>query len=237
VLQALSDVKHPDLAVQLRLAAAAFAGGHHHDLPRWLQGGLFKHALRILQTLPTLRLSCNEATDTCAAAAAVLYNIIKVARHHGIALPGSTTADSLAAQLLSKDVLSAVVQCGMLSAAARTPLPPGREICMEHAADFLPQISAAIRRTVSHTKHFWTPMRVCSYLVAEALLDCTINYQVRTANAAEINAVLVRLLRTDVFRHLLQTALEEPSSALLLACGHACVRVLCTLVAAEVVAS
>jgi hypothetical protein len=212
VLQALSDLKHPNLAAQLRLAANAISSGHHHDLPRWLQDGLVKHALRILRALPTLHLGCDEATDTCAAAAAVLCYVVQLARHEKVVLPGAATLESLTAQLASADVVSAVVQFGMLSPAALTPLPPGH---LGHVCDLLPEAFDASGQTRTHSEHFWTPLRVGGYFLAHVLASYTVNYAVCTHSAAtKINAVLALLLRTDVFRHLLLTALEEASSEL-----------------------
>jgi hypothetical protein len=208
VLQVLADPGHPDLPAKLRLAASAVTIHKRGDLPLWLQGGLVTHLLNILRALPTIALDPAEAADICAAAAAVLFNVIRVARACG-AMPGlqsSTPHKSIASQVASPAVLSAVVQYGMLGPAAQEPLPPGREVPhIELIRSRLPTAPA-----VRHSHPLWTPLRLCGSLIVEIFtftLCLDLSGASQTDGAVlEVQAVVAPLAREAVFHHLLLTA-------------------------------
>jgi hypothetical protein len=211
VLLALSNPGHPGLTTQLRVAAAAITARKHKDLGRWLEGGLITHVLAILRSLATLNLHPAEACDTCAACAAVICNILRLLHTSRcqVHVPPGFTPEALAEQVLSLDVLDAVVQFGMLPPAALEPLAPGRQIHFERTPPSTPEGTSGLSNTPCY-KDFWTPLRMCSHLLAGALLEDNEVYAARFGGVApRINSAVGRLVDTRVFRHLLETALMK----------------------------
>jgi hypothetical protein len=171
VLQVLSNPSHPDLPAKLHLAAAAITASNHNDLLLWLQGGLATHLLHILRSLPSLHLAPAEAACTCAATAAALCNVVHAAKSLGCELPAPMTLQALASQLIrSKEILTAVVQSGMLGPAARQPLPAGCEVHVQSARDnFALRAATGADAGGGPSGQFWTPLRICGYLLEMAL--------------------------------------------------------------------
>jgi hypothetical protein len=217
VLQVLADPAHPDLPAKLRVAASAITTHKHRDLPRWLQGGLLTHLLNILRAIPTSHLDPSEAADICAAAAAALCNIAFRARCGDPAHLGGTTKHQVAAQVASPDVLSAVVQYGMLGPAAQQPLLLGREVPhIERMPTYfthgLGHVGAAASQAARRSKQLWTPLRLCGFLIAEVMLLLNRHFREGAPAAVRgVDAVVGQLARVGVFRHLLLTALEYPA--------------------------
>jgi hypothetical protein len=208
-LQVLSNPSHPELPAKLRLAAAAITASNHNTLRIWLQGGLFTHLLRILRSLPALKLSPADATDVCAATTAVLVNIIFVARDHTSCLPGSATLEQITYNIASLDVLAAVVKHGMLGPAAVERLQPGREIHVEHIKDYRKFGTPSNGSWPQGPPQFWTPLRICGHLlVAIFMQDMVVNGA--TDFLEKISKTLLPAANTGVFQHLLETALEDP---------------------------
>jgi hypothetical protein len=225
VLKALSNPSHPDLASKLRFTAAAITERKQRDLRRWLEGGLTTHVLAILRSLPTLNLGPSEAAETCAACAAVLHNILQLLRPKDLG-PGATPSrgpyPSLGNEASALEVLEAVVQFGMLPPAALEPLAPGRLIHIESNLELTP----ATAPKAPSERPFWTPLRICSYLLAAALSvdpeGCAGRFN---SIAPRINPAVGQLVDARVFRHLLESALEVPGGEELPGC-LACARLL-----------
>jgi hypothetical protein len=228
VLQVLSDPGHPDLPAKLRFAASSLTARNCCDLPRWIQGGLLTHLLNILRALQTINLGSAEAADICAAAAVTLCNMLILARSTKSELAGSTTPDSIAAQVACPDVLAAVVQYGMLGLAAQEPLPPGRDVPhIEITATYTPaaRALAPTAQAARRSKQLWTPLRLCGFLIVEALSD---HSQSGSAASQEVKAVVGQLAQERVFHHLLLTALEDPGGTTVWMAQHAA---LCAMIA------
>jgi hypothetical protein len=203
VLQVLSDPSHPDLQPNLRVAAAAITSTKHRDLPLWLQGGLLTHAVHILEEVRYLRLSPTDAARTCAAAAAVLNNIIHVALRDdlGTPLPPPFTLGSILGKVRCPVGLQRMIRCGMLTPAAREPFPPGYNIHTEHAGDY------ALHGSVS--KGYRTPLRVCGCLLAVVAMAGGLLQHFKEALGTIRWTVGYELVDADVFRHLLEGAAED----------------------------
>jgi hypothetical protein len=220
VLQVLADPGHPDLPAKLRFAASAITAQKHRDLPLWLQGGLLTHLFNILTSLQRMGLDPAEAADICAATAATLCNIIRVARIcESELLSGSAAQTAIEAQVAAPDILSALVQHGMLGPAAQEPLPPGRDVPhIDNMPTCLPAALGAAAQAVRHSKQLWTPLRLCAFLLVEALTCTRCPSQggasrSGAAAARRVDAVVGQLAREGVLRHLLLTAVEDPGGA------------------------
>jgi hypothetical protein len=223
VLQVLADPGHPDLPAKLRFAASAITIHKRRDLPLWLQGGLLTHLLDIQRSLPRMGLDPTEAADICAAAAVTLCNIIRVARcPDSVSAAGSTTKDSVVAQVACPEALATVVQYGMLGPAAQEPLPPGREIprvdCMPtYASAALSKASTAATEAVRHIQQLWTPLRLWGFLIVDLQLGMhELSFRAAPSERAallEVKMVVGQLAREGVFRHLLMTVLQDVASS------------------------
>jgi hypothetical protein len=206
VLQALSNPRHPDLALHLRLAATAIRSHEpHSDIRQWLQGGLFTRLLSILRVLPSLGLSPTDAAAVCAGAAAGIANTLLLSSWLTHVSQPATAASfeqmHLAAQCT--DVLAALTRHGILNSAAAAELPLGHEIHVEvEASDSLPaglEGGGAVDQGLA--RRFWTPLRICAFTLSMRLVDLTSSCE---------RAVLAELLAPRAFRLLLTTTIDWP---------------------------
>jgi hypothetical protein len=209
----LSNPSHPDLPAKLRLAAAAITASNHNTLRVWLQGGLFTHLLHILGSLPALKLSPADATDVCAATTAVLVNIIFVARDHVSCLPGSATLEQVTNAIGSLDVLAAVVKYGMMGPAAVERLQPGREIHVEHIKQWRTRGTPSNGSWPQGPTQFWTPLRICGHLLLAVSMQHMVDSWGMSNFYERISKTVLPAVNTDVFRHLLETVLEDPTGS------------------------
>jgi hypothetical protein len=187
-----------------------------------LEEDLFTHLLHLLRALPTLGLSPDIATDTCAAASAVLANICIVTRQHSAPSLGLLTA-----QILTVDVVAAIVQYGMLSpTSTQQPLPP---IHVEGWTDISGLVQATADSAGTRERHqmhgvaqFWTPLRVCGFLLSMAITEADSSKPSRAAPGITavdtIKHVMGQLADAEVYRHLLETTLILPCGELENAC-------------------
>jgi hypothetical protein len=206
VLEVLSgDPSNPEIPTALRVAASSITYETQAALPLWLEGSLVKDLLNILKDLPPRNLGTHEAAETCAAAAAVLANIIYVAR---ACMPGTTIWTSIVAQVSCPDVLEAVVQLGMVGPAALEPLPPEREVHVEPSLHSYRGVALQVQASRTAAQ-FWTPLRVCSYLLAQVLLDPATTATLVSSTPTQLQGTLAPILDTGVFRHLLLTAFGD----------------------------
>jgi hypothetical protein len=217
VLKVLSNPSHPDLVPKLRFAASTINLKNVRDLHLWLKGGLFAHLLRILEALPTLKLSPTNAADVCAPTVAVLCNVLQLSFSKAANLPPAVTPQSLVAAAGALDVLAPVVQFGMLGAAAQEPLA-GPKVHIENLEQLLelykPRVDTGqLASPCGRKPPVRTPLHVCGYLLMLALM---LDLQVAGKEGAFEDAVkrmspaVGPLVDTGIFRHLLEAAVEDP---------------------------
>jgi hypothetical protein len=209
VLRALADPSHPDLAANLRAAAAAITRKKRHELRLWLEGGLFTHLLDILRGLPAQGLPPNQAADICAAAAACVCNVVHCSQIGDMALPPRVTPGSLLDEADCVELLASVVHCGVVNTAAAGQLPAGQEASML----FKDNILAARRapgddefRKESFGRLFNTPRTPCIQL----LLSVTGDAAACALPDPCMKPALRRLLDGRIFEHMLQMAIHAP---------------------------
>jgi hypothetical protein len=203
VLHVLSNPTHPDLQAKLCFASSCITADKRHNLPRWLQRGLFTHLLRILRALPTLHLSPKVAANTCAAAAAALCNVIRVAlQSPTFNLTPAITVPSLLEEATSRDIVAAVVQFGMLGASALEPLPAA--VHVEHAGK-VPLFPVAPAESGP-----WTPLRVCGCLLVALMEGCSFqNSADLAAGMLSFADMLSPLVDTRIYQHVIELALRH----------------------------
>jgi hypothetical protein len=204
----LADPSHPELVTHLRAAAAAICHKKRHDLRLWLEGGLFTHLLGILTALPALGLSPTPAAKLCADASAVVCDIMELSTEADVVLPASLTFGALLTNLAQREVLSAVVDCGIAIPAAARQLPHGREARASGSAHRGPRpldaagVGAGAEEAVQALLE--APRTKCLVLVASVM-------QVHgpSASAELYQGVLEKLVEPGIFEHLLDMAIHH----------------------------
>jgi hypothetical protein len=205
----LADPSNPDLAATLRVAAAAITKKKRHQLPLWLEGGLFTRLLDILRGLPAQGLPPNLAAEICAAAATGVCNIISCAQLAGVALPHGVTPGTLLDEAGRVEVKAAVVHCGVVNTAAAGQLPPGREAClldMANIPEAQPVPGYGELRKESFSRLFNTPRTPCIHL----LLTTATQEAEGEQRDPRWTAALSRLLDQGILEHMLQMAIHAP---------------------------
>jgi hypothetical protein len=212
VLKELSAIpRRCDLAANLRFAAASIVEQHNDVLHLWLQGGpkseagLVTIVVGVLQDLLTGTMDPETASDVCAAAAAVLANVINMAGHVDAAhAPGSGMVSKrlVTDQVVNMNVLRAIVEIGMLAPSAVIPLPPGHRIHIE--------LSTAASRA-PRGEQSWTPLRVCGHLLAE-MIALAVGDDGAGVTTDGFKLVVGKLAKVRVLQDLLEAALEDPGS-------------------------
>ena len=205
VLKALADPSHPDLAAHLRTAAASISLKKRHELPIWLEGGLLTRLLDILRALPTLNLSPPLAAEVCSAAAAAVCNILQLTEVSRLPL-GNFTHQGLMEAAQCPDMLSGLLQCGILNPAAGEQLPPGHEyysMQWDHSGQLVRMSTTS--STGTFDKLLATPATICILLAVDVTAHIA---TVRDGLALPpgYKDVLVKLLDTTVLTRILSMA-------------------------------
>jgi hypothetical protein len=215
VLEALASPSSPAAAEHLRAGAQHLVEGG--DVARWLDAGLLPKLLAILRALPSPGRSPRQAAEVCAAAAAVISNLLD--RLEGLR-QRSEVQDAV---LADDEACCALVRWGMTTVEAAQELPPGQ-------GRHLPAHAHAIARRPgqlqSQGNSFWTPLTMCMYAVvllhrrggceADAGdLDSTSGSDAPEGDGA----YLEQAVAAPVLQRVLQLAIDTPGSEAP-ACSH-----------------
>jgi hypothetical protein len=209
-LGALANPRQPGLISTLAYISGNITSRHHDDLHYWLQGNLFPRLLAILRALPTLTFSPAHTASICSGTAAVLCNIINVARKHSTSMPPWIRVDSMVAQASAPDILAAVVKFGMLCPSALDPAARFEyDLHLEPVAGYIPYaVAAAAAHVPSPGHNFWTHLRVSGHLLATVALGDSAEIDCSSQHLHQVQAVLSQLADERVFLHLLESAVE-----------------------------
>jgi hypothetical protein len=205
VLKALAKASAADVAKHLRHAAAHLYAAK--DTSPWLDASdLVPKVLAILRALPSGH-PPKEATATCAAAAAVLNNLVMGLHtpRHLSQLRGQLEADPAAC--------AALVQWGMARPEASEQLPPTQWPKMRLGGELAPAEAVGV------TEHpFWTPFTMCClFLAVVDVTEFKTDASALPCYSPNLASWIVPEAATpDVIGRLLRVAIQHPCAGTLL---------------------